>query len=243
MTSLQPPAAGSIPGIHHVTAITADPQANVDFYAGVLGLRFVKRTVNFDDPGSYHLYVGEELGRPGGIMTFFGWPGAPPGRRGTGQLTQTGFSVPPESMDFWTARLRSHGVEAEPSLRFDDEVLSFTDPDGLALELVAGPSDDRAPREDGPVPAEHGIRGFRAITVMVAAGDPTAALLTGPMDSTGLPPGELGAASSRRPEPWRGPSTCWKPLARRRGSCRPGPCTTWHGGHPATRSSSHGGTP
>jgi len=89
MTSLQPPAAGSIPGIHHVTAITADPQANVDFYAGVLGLRFVKRTVNFDDPGSYHLYFGDELGRPGGIMTFFGWPGASPGRRCWSPSTST----------------------------------------------------------------------------------------------------------------------------------------------------------
>jgi glyoxalase family protein len=181
MSLPQSPARGSIPGLHHVTAITADPQANVDFYAGVLGLRFVKRTVNFDDPGSYHLYFGDELGRPGGIMTFFGWPGASRGRRGTGQLTETAFSVPPESMNFWTARLRAHGVEAELSLRFGDEVLSFADPDGLALELVASPGDDRAPWAGGPVPPEHGIRGFRAITVTVASAGATAALLTGPM--------------------------------------------------------------
>jgi glyoxalase family protein len=181
MSPSQPPAPGSIPGIHHVTAITADPQTNVDFYADVLGLRFVKRTVNFDDPGSYHLYFGDAIGHPGGIMTFFGWPGTSPGRRGTGQLTQTAFSVAPESLDFWTARLKSHGVEAELSQRFDDEVLSFDDPDGLALELVAGPGDARAPWDGGSVPAEHGIRGFRAITVTVASADPTAALLTGPM--------------------------------------------------------------
>src|SRR5437867_6882520 len=86
MSLAHSPAPGSMPGIHHVTAITAGPQANVDFYAGVLGLRFVKRTVNFDDPGSYHLYFGDALGRPGGIMTFFGWPGATRGRRGVGQL-------------------------------------------------------------------------------------------------------------------------------------------------------------
>src|SRR5439155_21500537 len=141
----------------------AGPQANVDFYAGVLGLRFVKRTVNFDDPGSYHLYFGDALGRPGGIMTFFGWPGATRGRRGVGQLTETAFSVPPDSMGFWTGWLRSHEVEAELSLRFDDEVLSLVDPDGLALELVASPGDDRAPWDGGPGPPEHGIRGFRAI--------------------------------------------------------------------------------
>jgi len=181
MNPSQPPARGSIPGIHHVTAITGDPQANVDFYAGVLGLRMVKRTVNFDDPGSYHLYFGDEIGRPGGIMTFFGWPGSSSGRRGTGQLTQTAFSVAPESFGFWMARLRSRGIEAEPSLRFGDEVLSFPDPDGLALEFVVGADDDRAPWGGGSVPPEHGIRGFRAITVTVASADPTAALLTGPM--------------------------------------------------------------
>jgi len=193
---------GSIPGLHHVTAITADPQANVDFYAGVLGLRFVKRTVNFDDPGSYHLYFGDELGRPGGIMTFFGWPGASRGRRGAGQLTETAFSVPPESLDFWTAHLRAHGVEAELSLRFGDEVLSFADPDGLALELIASAGDDRAPWDGGPVPPEHGIRGFRAITVTVAAADATAGLLTGPMgfetDAAGGPRSRFVSAHGAR---------------------------------------------
>src|SRR2546423_15672955 len=118
MTLPQPPA---IPGIHHVTAITADPQANVDFYAGFLGQRFVKRTVNFDDPGSYHLYFGDELGRPGGIMTFFGWPGASRGRRGAGQLTEAAFPVTPESLAFWTDRMRAHDDAARLRLRFDDE--------------------------------------------------------------------------------------------------------------------------
>lgn len=186
MTAVPEGPACRIPGIHHVTAITADPQANVDFYAGVLGLRFVKRTVNFDDPRSYHLYFGDELGRPGGIMTFFGWPGARRGRRGSGQLTQTSFSVPESSLGFWTERLRAHGIEPELSLRFGEEVLSFEDPDGLALELVAGGIDDRSPWEGGPVPAEHGIRGFRGITISVAAADATVELLGGPMGFTAV---------------------------------------------------------
>src|SRR5438034_6579919 len=119
-------APGSIPGLHHVTAITADPQANVDFYAGVLGLRFVKRTVNFDDPGSYHLYFGDELGRPGGIMTFFGWPGAHRGRVGPPQVTATAFAVPSAAIDYWLNRLNEHGVELQAQAdRFGESVLSF----------------------------------------------------------------------------------------------------------------------
>src|SRR5713101_6328987 len=148
----------NIQGLHHITLVCSNAQRTVDFYTQVLGQRFVKRTVNFDDPGSYHLYFVDELGRPGGIMTFFGWPGASRGRRGAGQLTETAFSVPPGSLGFWTAHLRAHGVEAELSLRFGDEVLSFADPDGLALELSAGPGDDRAPWDGGPVPPDHGIR-------------------------------------------------------------------------------------
>src|SRR3954468_8863644 len=99
----------TLPGIHHVTAICSDPQQNVDFYAGVLGLRLVKITVNFDDPGSYHLYYGDELGRPGSIMTFFSWPGANRGRRGTGQVTTTAFSVPEGSLGYWRERLGAQG--------------------------------------------------------------------------------------------------------------------------------------
>src|SRR5215467_12990927 len=113
----------SLHGIHHVTAITGDAQRNVDFYVGLLGLRLVKKTVNFDDPGSYHLYYGDELGRPGSVMTFFVWPGAVGGRPGTGQVVATAFSVPAGSLDWWAGRLRAAGVAAwGPSRRLGDEV-------------------------------------------------------------------------------------------------------------------------
>lgn len=165
-------------GIHHVTAVTSDPQRNVDFYAGVLGLRFVKKTVNFDDPGSYHLYYGDDVGHPGSIMTFFAWPGASRGRQGTGQLTVTSFSIPQDSVGFWLGRLRAHGIAIDPGTRFDEEVLSFTDPDGLRLELVAAAADDRSPPERGPVDPGHAIRGFHAVTLSLASPEPTADLLT-----------------------------------------------------------------
>src|SRR5665213_3429965 len=104
----------TITGIHHVTAITADAQKNVDFYCGVLGLRLVKLTVNFDDPGSYHLYYGDETGKPGTILTFFAWPGAQRGRIGPPQVTATAFAVPNRSIDFWTDHLKKNGAEARP---------------------------------------------------------------------------------------------------------------------------------
>src|SRR3712207_8412280 len=119
----------SLPGIHHVTAITADAQTNLDFYTGVLGLRLVKLTVNFDDPGSYHLYYGDELGSPGTIMTFFAWPGAPRGMIGPPQVTATAFAVPGEALEFWSDRLADHRVQIEPGgSRFGEPVLSFSDP-------------------------------------------------------------------------------------------------------------------
>src|SRR5687767_15426762 len=110
----------TIPGIHHVTAICSDPQPNIDFYAGVLGLRLVKLTVNFDDPGSYHLYYGDEYGRPGSIMTFFAWPGAQRGRIGPPQVTVTAFAVPDDALGYWEDRLKEHNVKVEnPTRRFD----------------------------------------------------------------------------------------------------------------------------
>lgn len=119
--------------LHHVTAITADAQANVDFYCGVLGLRLVKRTVNFDDPGSYHLYYGDQEARPGSIMTFFAWQGAPPGRVGPPQVTAVCFAVP--SLDGWSKRL----PDAVEGSRFGQRILTGRDPDGMAVELVEGP--------------------------------------------------------------------------------------------------------
>ena len=169
----------SILGIHHVTAIASDPQRNIDFYVGVLGLRMVKRTVNFDDPGTYHFYYADETGTPGTILTFFPWPGAPRGRHGTGQLTVTSFSISPESMGWWVNRLKSIGVATEgPHNRFDEEVLGFADHDGLSLELVA--HRDAALRGGwggGSVPDEHAIRGFFGVSLSEEGYQSTAELL------------------------------------------------------------------
>src|SRR3954463_11550727 len=128
----------SISGLHHVTAIATDPQRNLDFYVGLLGLRFVKRTVNFDDPGSYHFYFGDGRGTPGTILTFFPWPGARRGTRGTGQVTATAFAIPPHSIAYWLQRSKQQHVTAETtSSRFGEEVIRLTDPDGLVIELIA----------------------------------------------------------------------------------------------------------
>jgi glyoxalase family protein len=166
-------------GIHHVTAISGEPQRNVDFYAGLLGLRLVKKTVNFDDPGTYHLYYGDGAGSPGSIMTFFPWAGAPQGRIGAGQLTVTSFSVPATALGYWTQRLVEAGVRFEkPEDRFGETVLRVTDPDLLRLELVAAPDDRREGWDGGPVPADHAVRGFHHVTL--ASSDPasTARLMT-----------------------------------------------------------------
>jgi glyoxalase family protein len=154
-------------GIHHVTAIAEDPQENVDFYAGVLGLRLVKKTVNFDDPGSYHLYYGDAAGNPGTIMTFFSWPGAPRGRIGTGQVSATPFAVPQDSLGYWLERLLQHGVRFDqPVRRFDETVVAISDPDGLAIELVARPeTPGREVWQGSSVPPEHAIRGIPGVTL------------------------------------------------------------------------------
>jgi glyoxalase family protein len=182
----------TISGIHHVTAIASDPQRNVDFYVGVLGLRLVKRTVNFDDPFTYHLYYGDDLGHPGTIMTFFPWPGAQRGRHGTGQLTVTSFSIPANSVSSWMDRLKSLGVEADVGApRFGEEIIAFTDHDGLSMELVASPkTDERAGWTQGPVPAEHAIRGFHGVTLSEEGYECTAGLLNGVMGFR--PTGEQG---------------------------------------------------
>jgi glyoxalase family protein len=169
-----------IGGIHHVTAIARDPQENVGFYTDALGLRLVKKTVNFDDPGTYHLYYGDEQGRPGTIITFFPWPMARRGSHGAGQATVTSFSVPQGSLGYWTERLDRHGIAFEPRQRFDEEVLTLLDPDGLKLELVAhAGADERAPWEGGPVPAGHAVRGFEGVTLTEWNPAVTAELLTG----------------------------------------------------------------
>jgi glyoxalase family protein len=157
-----------IVGLHHVTAIASDPQRNLDFYTEVLGLRFVKRTVNFDDPGTYHFYFGDDAGSPGTILTFFPWPGATRGHAGAGETVKTAFSVPLASIAYWENRLRDHGVLVENTgKRFDEEVLTFPDPDGMKIEIVghadAAPAN---PSRFSDVPAEHAIRGFFGVTLL-----------------------------------------------------------------------------
>lgn len=167
-------------GIHHVTAIAADPQVNVDFWVGVLGLRFVKRTVNQDDPLTYHLYYGDYVGRPGTAMTFFPFPGVPAGSPGRGQVYVTGFSVPAAALERWPARLERHGVavvaEAE---RFGAPVLRFRDPDGLLVELVGDAGAASEPGwAEGPVPPDEAVRAFANVRLASDAPAKTARVLT-----------------------------------------------------------------
>jgi glyoxalase family protein len=162
-------------GIHHITAISGDPQQTLDFYAGVLGLRLVKLTVNYDDPGTYHLYFGDDGGKPGTIITFFPWPGARKGRPGAGQADTVSFAVPGASIGFWSERLRVLGFGLEgPRARFGQEVLSLTDPHGLHIELVeVGGLAPQGMERVGPVPDEHAIRGFHGITLLESNKDAT----------------------------------------------------------------------
>ena len=158
-------------GIHHITAIAGDPQRNLDFYTEALGLRLVKRTVNFDDPGSYHFYFGDNIGTPGTIMTFFPWPGARRGARGSGQVTTVSFAVPRNSMAFWKERLRATHVTAEEIKgRFGCNALRFLDADGLQLEIVASANEESS--------SERAIRGFAAPTLEVRSPEKTEKLLT-----------------------------------------------------------------
>jgi glyoxalase family protein len=168
-------------GLHHVTAIAEDPQRNVDFYTTVLGLRLVKRTVNFDVPDTYHLYYGDESGHPSTLLTFFPWPGTPQGRQGTGMATATAFSVPPEALGWWQRRLQDLGVAADdPMARSDEEVLRLRDPDGLVIELVASDGDARSGWDGvADVSFEKAIRGLHSVTMSERLLDPTAEMLAG----------------------------------------------------------------
>ena len=168
-------ASVKLRGTHHITAIASDPQANVDFYTTVLGLRFAKRTVNFDDPSTYHVYYGDRTGRPGTAITFFAWPGARRGTRGTGQVIVASFAVPKNSLDFWKARFEEHRVfsEALPP-RFESSALRFIDPDGLMLEVIeSAQPDDVDLKYESEVPREFAIHGFHAPTLEVQNVKPT----------------------------------------------------------------------
>ncbi len=191
----------STQGLHHVTAIGGDPQHNLEFYVRTLGLRLVKRTVNFDDPGTYHFYFGDELGRPGTLLTFFLWADAPRGRRGAGQLTTTTFSVPAGSLDWWQSRLRQEGREANLVAPNDGQTLVFEDPDGLQLALAEAPGDDRAAWAHGTVGADQAIRGLHSVTLTVADARPTVEML-GELGMTQVDEGPRGlrfAATGKGP--------------------------------------------
>jgi glyoxalase family protein len=169
-----------INGIHHITAIAGDPQKNVDFYVGILGLRMVKKTVNFDAPETYHLYYGDEKGNPGTILTFFPWgKNAWRGRPGTGQLTVISFSIPETAMNFWIERLKKLDISLQgPFKRFQEEVITFQDPDGIQLELVINANTQPSTWEDSIIPPEYTIAGFHSATMTLQAHYPTANLLT-----------------------------------------------------------------
>lgn len=169
-------------GLHHVTAISGAAQTNLDFYTRVLGLRLVKRTVNFDDPGTYHLYFGDGEGRPGSLLTFFPWAHAAPGKTGAGMVAATAFSVSEGALDYWIERLDEKDVAFQgPEQRFQDQVLRFEDPDGLSLEMIAHAGGGaRSGWQDGPVPAGYTVRSFHSVTLNVRDFGPTAQLLKGP---------------------------------------------------------------
>ena len=167
-------------GIHHVTAIAGDVRRNVAFYTRDLGLRLVKKTVNFDDPGTYHVYYGDETGTPGTILTFFPWAHVAPGRLGVGQTFETAFRVPAAALGFWTHRFVERGVAHEaPQRRFGETVLPFKDPDGANLALVGVPDAEGEPAwTGGDVPPEAAIRGFAAVTLLLDGAERTGAILT-----------------------------------------------------------------
>jgi glyoxalase family protein len=167
-----------IVGLHHVTAIASDPQQNLDFYTSVLGLRFVKKTVNFDDPSTYHFYFGDDTGRPGTILTFFPWPGARRGTAGAGEVTHTAFSVPPHSIGYWEDRLAAYRVPLERTKRLGETVLTFPDPDGMKIELVGHSEPSPAtPSRFADIPAKHAICGFFGITMLQRDAAQTEAVL------------------------------------------------------------------
>jgi len=173
-----------ITGLHHVTAFASDPQKNMDFYAGILGLRMVKKTINFDAPDVYHFYYGNEAGDPGTILTFFPYPGIAAGRKGKGQLTTTSFSIPEHSLDYWKKRLDRFGIAyQQPQPRFDNEMfIAFEDNDGMAIELVANKTDTRKGFSYGQIPEEHALKGFYGVTLSEDKYDYTANLLLHQMD-------------------------------------------------------------
>ena len=167
-------------GIHHVTSIAGSACRNLDFYAGTLGLRLVKKTVNFDDPSAYHLYYGDAAGHPGTILTFFTWEGAAPGRLGVGEAQETVFSIPEGSIGYWAQRLVEKAVAHDPpAKRFGVTTIALKDHDGTRLALTGVKGVEAKPGwSAGGIPAEHAIRGFHSVSLLLAQAGPTAAILT-----------------------------------------------------------------
>ncbi|RZS94603.1 ring-cleaving dioxygenase [Cecembia calidifontis] len=172
-----------ITGIHHITAIAGNPQKNIDFYTGILGLRMVKKTINFDAPDVYHFYFGDELGAPGTVFTTFPFDGARKGTKGTGELTYTAFSISSQSLSFWMDRLAQFNIPTStPLTRFGEKVLRFEDHDGMGIELIANDRDSRKGWTYGTIPLEYSIRGFYGATLNLKAKELTEKLLTQFMD-------------------------------------------------------------
>ncbi|MGZ3998798.1 MAG: VOC family protein, partial [Flavisolibacter sp.] len=154
-------------GLHHITAIAGEAQRNYNFYTKTLGLRLVKKTVNFDDPGTYHFYYGDEVGTPGSILTFFPWEGIQKGRAGAGMATEIGYSVPAGSLDFWNNRFKELKVKrGETGERFGEQYLPFEDPDGLLLKLVVPSNEDhRKGWTTGDVKEDVATKGFHSVVL------------------------------------------------------------------------------
>lgn len=164
-------------GIHHITAIVADPQENVDFYASVLGLRLVKKTVNFDDPETYHLYFGDETAKPGTIITFFPWGNAYKGKIGDGQVGVTSYVVPVCALPFWEKRLEKFNISFSKTTRFEEQVVTFDDPHGLHLEIVERQQGEANTWEMGDITSEVAIKGFGGATLYTTNAEKTIELL------------------------------------------------------------------
>lgn len=172
-----------ITGIHHITAIAGSPQKNIDFYTGILGLRLVKKTINFDAPGVYHFYFGNELGTPGTVFTTFPFEGARKGTKGVGEMTYTAFSIPKNSLPFWMARLENYKISiSAPLKRFDETYIRFEDHDGMGIELVANDDDIRVGWSYGNIPLVDSIKGFFGATLNLNSKEATERLLTQFMD-------------------------------------------------------------
>ena len=167
-------------GIHHVTAIARDPQQNVDFYNGVLGLRLVKQTVNFDAPNVWHLYYGDAKGNPASILTFFPWRDVPRGEVGAGIVSTTSLSIPDDSVEFWQQRLNSYSLDFELGVNTDGfDTLSLRDLDGMQIELVAEPNDLRSGWDGvAAIPSDYAVRGLHSVTLSERVLEPTAGMLT-----------------------------------------------------------------